>query len=179
MRFISSPGRQVSWRARAILFEADAVADTIEFIGQQIKMAKPDIVDTEAVITPASGLKRPVEGTLGSPFGMRFRRLHSGIDVRAPYGTPVAAAAAGKVILCDDLGPYGNTIVLDHHGGLATVYAHLTGIIPVQNASVRAGEIIGYIGTTGRSSGSHLHFEVRVHGSPVDPDVYLQAQGLN
>lgn len=174
LRPVTAAWRHAIWRVRALFFETDAVADSMEFLGRRIKAATPDIPDTQTITTPAGGLLKPLRGKAGSRFGMRYRRLHSGIDLRAPYGSPVTAAAAGTVILGDDVGPYGNTVVVDHHGGLATVYAHLTGITMSEGTSVRAGDVIGYVGTTGRSSGPHLHFEVRVHGSPVDPEVYLE-----
>jgi murein DD-endopeptidase MepM/ murein hydrolase activator NlpD len=85
----------------------------------------------------------------------------------------VCAAAGGKVIQAGFLGPFGNLVVVDHGGGLATVYAHLSGVIVREGDTVKVAQQLGYVGDTGRSFGPHLHFEVRVHGSPVDPLVYL------
>jgi murein DD-endopeptidase MepM/ murein hydrolase activator NlpD len=77
-------------------------------------------------------------------------------------------------VMARPLGPYGNVTVVDHGSGLASVYAHQAGIITAEGASVAKGELIGFVGTTGRSSSPHLHFEVRIHGTPVAPLVYLQ-----
>jgi murein DD-endopeptidase MepM/ murein hydrolase activator NlpD len=99
--------------------------------------------------------------------------MHEGIDLGAPYGTPIAAAAAGVVIYAGWLGGYGNLTVIDHGGGLATAYGHQSSIVVGVGQSVARGEIIGYVGSTGHSTGPHLHFEVRVNGQPVDPLGYL------
>lgn len=163
----------VTARLGYLFGQADAVAGASEAIGYEIKRRIAGFSDTTTVLTPASGLHIPADGALGSRFGLRHRRLHAGIDIRARYGTPVTAAAAGTVILRKPYGPYGNILVVNHGGGLATVYAHLCGFCVNEGDSVHASQLVGYIGQTGRSFGPHLHFEVRVHGSPVDPLVYL------
>jgi murein DD-endopeptidase MepM/ murein hydrolase activator NlpD len=113
----------------------------------------------------------PVNGPLVSPFGMRWGRLHAGVDISAPAGTPVRAAASGRVIYAGWMGGYGNLVVIDHGGGLATAYAHLSSIWG--GGSVSQGQGIGAVGCTGSCTGNHLHFEVRVNGQPVDPFGYL------
>jgi murein DD-endopeptidase MepM/ murein hydrolase activator NlpD len=121
----------------------------------------------------AAGLIWPVNAPITSPFGWRWGRIHTGIDLGAAYGTPIVAAASGSVIYADWLGGYGNLTVIDHGGGLATAYAHQSRIAVSVGESVAQGQIIGYVGSTGHSTGPHLHFEVRVNGEPVDPLGYL------
>ena len=119
-----------------------------------------------------SGFIWPVSGTLTSGFGPRGGGMHEGIDIAAPNGTPVRAAAAGRVIVAGWSGGYGNLVVIDHGNGIATAYAHLSAIY-ASGGSVSQGQSIGAVGSTGHSTGNHLHFEVRVNGSPVDPLGYL------
>ena len=120
----------------------------------------------------ASGLIWPVSGPVVSPFGMRWGRLHAGIDIGVGYGTPIHAAASGTVIFAGWMGGYGNFVIVDHGGGLSTGYAHQSSIA-VGGGSVSQGQVIGYVGCTGHCFGPHLHFEVRINGSPVDPLGYL------
>lgn len=120
-----------------------------------------------------SGFIWPINGTLTSPFGWRWGRMHEGIDVAAPGGTPIRAAKAGNVILAAYTGGYGNYTCIDHGGGLSTCYAHQSGFATSAGASVEQGEVIGYVGNTGASFGDHLHFEVRVNGAAQDPLGYL------
>jgi murein DD-endopeptidase MepM/ murein hydrolase activator NlpD len=121
----------------------------------------------------ASGLIWPVSGPVTSPFGYRWGRLHAGIDIGVPYGTPIHAAASGRVVIAGWEGGYGNYTCIDHGGGLATCYAHQSSFAVGAGASVSQGQVIGYVGNTGHSFGPHLHFEVRVNGTPVDPLGYL------
>src|SRR5207253_11423147 len=121
----------------------------------------------------AAGLIWPVNGPVTSPFGYRWGRLHAGIDIGVPYGTPIHAAAAGTVVLAAWTGGYGNYTCLDHGGGLATCYAHQSSYAVSAGAQVTQGQVIGYVGSTGHSFGAHLHFEVRINGNPVDPLGYL------
>jgi murein DD-endopeptidase MepM/ murein hydrolase activator NlpD len=121
----------------------------------------------------AAGLIWPVLGPVTSPFGWRWGRMHEGIDIGASSGTPIRAAAAGTVIYAGWLGGYGNLTVIDHGGGIATAYGHQSSIAAGYGATVAQGEVIGYVGSTGHSTGPHLHFEVRVNGVPQDPLGYL------
>ncbi|MDQ3858248.1 MAG: M23 family metallopeptidase [Actinomycetota bacterium] len=98
--------------------------------------------------------------------------MHEGIDIAAPAGATVHAAASGRVIVAGWMGGYGNLIVIDHGGGLATAYGHLSAIW-VGGGSVSQGQGIGAVGCTGSCTGPHLHFEVRVNGTPVNPLAYL------
>jgi murein DD-endopeptidase MepM/ murein hydrolase activator NlpD len=121
----------------------------------------------------ASGLIWPVNGTVTSGFGMRWGRMHEGIDISAPTGTPIWAAAAGTVIYAGWLGGYGNLVVLDNGNGLATAYAHTSAILVALGQEVAQGETVALVGSTGDSTGPHLHFEVRLNGIAVDPLLYL------
>jgi murein DD-endopeptidase MepM/ murein hydrolase activator NlpD len=116
----------------------------------------------------------PVVGRLNSPFGPRRARFHTGIDIGARQADPVAAAADGRVLYARaSRGPLGKTVVLEHADGLRTVYAHLSRLGAREGATVRQGDRIGAVGRTGRATGPHLHFEVRHHGTPVPPQVFL------
>jgi murein DD-endopeptidase MepM/ murein hydrolase activator NlpD len=129
--------------------------------------------DGTAATPSAAGLIWPVHGPITSPFGPRWGGFHPGIDIGVPTGTPIEAAAAGTVIWCGWESGYGNLVVLDHHNGIATAYAHQSRIAVSCNQDVAQGQVIGYVGSTGFSTGPHLHFEVRVNGTPVDPLGYL------
>jgi murein DD-endopeptidase MepM/ murein hydrolase activator NlpD len=120
----------------------------------------------------SSGLIWPVSGPVVSGFGPRWGSMHEGIDIAVPNGTAVHAAAGGTIIYAGGMGGYGNIVVIDHGNGLATAYAHLSAIW-VGGGSVAQGQAIAASGCTGHCLGPHLHFEVRVNGSPVDPLGYL------
>ncbi len=117
----------------------------------------------------------PVTGTITSPFGWRSNpfgggpEFHQGLDIAAPSGTTVTAAASGTVIMAQWYGGYGNYILIDHGGGYSTGYGHLSAIYVSTGQSVQRGQAIGAVGSTGQSTGPHLHFEVRIAGKPVDP----------
>ncbi len=123
-------------------------------------------------------LSRPVDGYITSGFGWRIhpiygnRRLHAGTDFGSPCGTPVRAASDGSVVSAGWAGGYGNRIIVSHGSGTATTYNHLSRYA-VRGGSVSRGQVIGYVGTTGSSTGCHLHFEVRINGTPVNPMGYL------
>ncbi len=124
-------------------------------------------------------LVRPVPGPITSGFGMRlhpilgYSRMHTGIDMSASYGQEIKAGGSGRVILAGLYGGYGNTVIIDHGGGMTTLYAHQSQLLVSYDQEVAAADIIGYIGTSGLSTGPHLHFEVRINGTPVDPTDYL------
>ena len=125
------------------------------------------------VTAPTTGFIWPVSGPITSPFGMRWGTLHPGIDIGVPTGTPIHAVAAGTVIYCGWMSGYGNLVMIDHGGDLATLYGHQSRIAVSCGESVTQGQVIGYSGCTGFCTGPHVHFEVRVNGSPVDPLGYL------
>lgn len=115
----------------------------------------------------------PVNGPVVSPFGPRWGRLHAGIDIAVPSGTPIRAADSGRVVLMGWVGGYGNYTCVQHTASLSSCYAHQSSFATSNGASVSQGQVIGYIGCTGHCFGDHLHFETRVNGSPVNPMGYL------
>jgi murein DD-endopeptidase MepM/ murein hydrolase activator NlpD len=115
----------------------------------------------------------PVNGPVVSPFGMRWGRLHAGLDIAVGSGTPIRAADSGRVALMGWVGGYGNYTCIQHNASLSTCYAHQSRFATSNGASVSQGQVIGYVGCTGHCFGDHLHFETRVGGSPVDPFGYL------
>lgn len=154
----------------ALQRQSDALAT--QLLGRQSGQALvPSGHGVLAVPTPGAPIT--------SPFGPRVHpiygdvRMHTGVDFGAGYGTPIHAAADGVVVSAGPLGGYGNATVVDHGNGLATLYAHQSSIIVTPGQSVQRGQVIGYVGCTGLCTGPHLHFEVRVRGTPVDPMQYL------
>jgi peptidoglycan DL-endopeptidase CwlO len=115
----------------------------------------------------------PVNGPVVSGFGMRWGRLHAGVDIAVPAGTPIHAADSGRVVLLGWTGGYGNYTCIDHGNAVSTCYAHQSGYATSMGASVSQGQVIGSVGCTGHCFGDHLHFEVRINGAPVDPMGYL------
>ncbi len=120
-----------------------------------------------------SGFIWPVQGPVTSGYGPRWGRMHTGIDVAAPSGTPLRAAKAGEVIYAGWLGGYGNTVLLDHGEGVATLYGHQSRIASTEGQILNQGDVLGFVGTTGHSTGNHLHFEIRVDTKPRNPRPYL------
>jgi murein DD-endopeptidase MepM/ murein hydrolase activator NlpD len=165
---------------RDFLAEASALEQVSSQLAAQIQAAQAAsaqaVSPTASVAssTPsASGLIWPVSGPVVSGFGMRWGRMHEGIDIAVGYGTPIQAAASGTVITAGWEGGYGNLIVIDHGNGLATAYGHQSSFAVGYGAHVSQGQTIGYVGCTGHCFGPHLHFEVRVNGAAVDPLGYL------
>ena len=160
--------------------ELTALAREERSIQQAIEAASAPAPTVDTGTTANSGgWVRPIPGAVTSGFGMRVHpitgqnRMHNGWDMDAPHGAPIKAAKAGRVILSGVKGGYGNTVMIDHGGGFVTLYAHQSKLGVSVGETVGAGEVIGYIGSTGQSTGPHLHFEIRVNGSPVNPGTYL------
>ncbi len=171
----------------ALAAKLDAVEETIAEFEEELDGLEAEQARVEQLIEEEASregeapgiLVRPVPGAITSPFGMRlhpilgYYRMHAGVDFRAGYGQEIKAGGSGRVILAGVRGGYGNTIIIDHGGGMTTLYAHQSSLNVSYNDQVSAGEIIGYVGSTGLSTGPHLHFEVRINGTPVDPQDYL------
>ena len=117
----------------------------------------------------------PAAGYVRSPYGLRFNgtEFHQGIDIAADMGTPIVATADGVVTTAGWNGGYGNMVDVDHGGGIVTRYGHASAVAVTVGQQVRRGEVIAYVGSTGRSTGPHVHYEVRVDGQPVNPAGYL------
>lgn len=122
----------------------------------------------------------PIEGPVTGSFGERIDpfngegAFHTGIDISSPMGTPIIAPADGTVIATSFVNGYGRTIIIDHGYGLSTLYGHLSGFAVAERETVHRGDVIGFVGSSGRSTGAHLHYEVRIHNTPVNPHKYLR-----
>ncbi|HSE89849.1 MAG TPA: LysM peptidoglycan-binding domain-containing M23 family metallopeptidase [Candidatus Binatia bacterium] len=129
-----------------------------------------------APVSPEPGFETflwPVNGTINSGFGPRGSSFHDGIDIAAPEGTPILAIEAGEVIYSDQLRGYGNMVILRHADGVVSVYAHNEANLVREGQSVVRGEVVARVGSTGRVSGPHLHFEIRRNNAAQDPLRYL------
>ena len=153
------------------LREVNALAAQSAALAAQIRDAQAGSESTAGPST--AGLVWPVNGPVSSGFGTRWGRMHEGIDIAVAAGTPIHAAAGGTVIYASWMSGYGNLTVIDHGGGLATAYAHASAILVALGQHVSQGQTIALVGSTGHSTGPHLHFEVRVNGVAVDPLGYL------
>jgi len=155
------------------LHEVEALAAQSAELAARIRDAQDGAGSTGSGQASAAGFIWPCDGVVVSGFGMRWGRMHEGIDIGCAYGTPNRAAAAGTVIYAGWLGGYGNLVVIDHGNGLSTAYAHASSILVGVGHPVSQGETVSLVGSTGNSSGPHLHFEVRINGQAVDPLLYL------
>jgi murein DD-endopeptidase MepM/ murein hydrolase activator NlpD len=169
-------------RIRSGQAEAEALASRSSEIEAQLASAAPAPAPAAPAPAPvalaapsgasSSGFAWPINGAITSGYGERWGRMHTGIDIDCVTGNPIRASKAGTVVTSAyDSSGYGNYIVIDHGGGYATLYAHMSAAYA--SGSVAQGETIGACGATGASTGDHLHFEVRVNGSPQDPLAYL------
>ena len=121
----------------------------------------------------SSTVASPVNGTVTSGFGPRWGRNHDGLDIAAPAGTAIRAAACGSVTIAGTQSGYGNIVCITHNSSFSTCYAHMSRFAVSQGARVRQGQVIGYVGCTGSCTGPHVHFETRVNGQAQDPRGYL------
>jgi murein DD-endopeptidase MepM/ murein hydrolase activator NlpD len=174
-------------RANHVRDVTDIAVGTRLFIPAARRAPATASVGVPALIPPPAGGGRalalresnlafiwPLRGQLSSGFGQRGRRNHDGIDIRAPRGTPVYAAEAGRVIHAGTgLGAYGRVVILKHVGRYSTVYAHHESIRVREGDFVEKGDVLGTVGTSGNASGPHLHFELRRDRAPQDPVSYL------
>lgn len=124
-------------------------------------------------------LSWPANGVITSSYGYRIHPIwgttiyHSGIDIGVDYGTPVHAADGGTVVYADWISGYGNAVIIDHGNGLSTLYGHNESLNVSEGQTIGKGDVIAFAGSTGNSTGPHVHFEVRANGDPVDPMGYL------
>jgi len=155
------------------IIEANGLDDPSRLqVGQELIVPGAKVAATAAVSSRGE-LDWPLRGRITSSFGMRWGRMHYGLDIAASHGTTVRAAASGEVIYSGWKGGYGNTVMIDHGNGLVTLYAHNSTLLVRVGQRVSAGQAIARVGSTGRSTGPHLHFEVRIDGKPQDPLLHL------
>jgi murein DD-endopeptidase MepM/ murein hydrolase activator NlpD len=167
--------QNVAESKKEYLHEAAGLAQASASLASQIQSAQAsNSYAPPGDTTPsAAGFIWPVNGPVTSGFGMRWGRMHEGIDIGVPAGTPIHAAASGRVVYSGWLGGYGNLVAIDHGRGLSTAYGHQSSVAVGNGQIVTQGQVIGYVGCTGHCFGDHLHFEVRINGSAVDPLGYL------
>jgi murein DD-endopeptidase MepM/ murein hydrolase activator NlpD len=154
----------------------------IEVLQKEVKSRKESLENLQArvneirnryVYTPSIW---PVQGRIISGFGYRtypWREFHAGVDISSGYGTPIRAAASGTVAFSGWRGGYGKCVIVNHGSGNSSLYGHSSKILVTNGQSVKKGQIIAYVGNTGRSTGPHLHYEVRRNGQPINPVAYL------
>jgi murein DD-endopeptidase MepM/ murein hydrolase activator NlpD len=134
-----------------------------------------DAANAERPAPVESGMMMPVDGHITSYFGYRyhpilhFTRFHAGLDIGAAWGSPIVAAGDGRIVAAGWAGGYGREVQIAHGGGLVSLYGHMSEIVAQPGSFVRQGQVIGYVGSSGLSTGPHVHFEVRMGGSPVNP----------
>jgi len=184
--FHELPGRGGPLAADARPLSLRELQDQVARVGQGVEQRADfmDVVESELVANQARDALLPkgtplIEGFVGSGYGMRNDpftgewTMHTGVDFAAPVGTPIFAAAGGVVVSAEQHPAFGNMVEIDHGKGLSTVYAHTSRMLVKNGDFVRKGEKIAEVGTTGRSTGPHLHFEVHVKGAPQNPSRYL------
>jgi murein DD-endopeptidase MepM/ murein hydrolase activator NlpD len=164
---------------RQIREERTAAERAVQELEEESEEIEALIQRLQATATPGRGPRAgfimPVRGPMTSRFGFRVhplfgrRHFHAGVDFAAPMGTPVRAAYDGTVLITGWYGGYGKVVVIDHGGGMSTLYGHLSAVLARTGQRVAAGDVIGRVGSTGYSTGPHLHYEVRRNGRPVSP----------
>jgi murein DD-endopeptidase MepM/ murein hydrolase activator NlpD len=183
-------GQEIFLPAEALLSDAEASGKAVARAKSGTSRASCGTQSAGAVVNAIRGKRDPSvpdlsfpvpQGTLTSPFGFRWGRFHRGLDIAAPVGTPVLACADAKVIFTGSrkrFRRYGNTVLLDHGKGVYTYYAHLSRILVKKSQKVRRGQSIALVGNTGRSTGPHLHLEVRVANNLFNPLAYFSPADL-
>jgi len=143
-----------------------------ERIAEQLQELGGGTLPAGPIRAGAGGFIWPVNGPITSGFGMRWGRMHEGVDISSPSGTPIRAAKSGSIVLASAYGGYGNYTCISHGGGLSSCYAHQSSFART-SGSISQGDVLGYVGCTGHCFGDHLHFEIRINGQAVDPLGYL------
>lgn len=146
--------------------------------GEQLFLPGAKPIETRAASAPASrggddAFGEPARGVVSSPFGQRWGHMHEGVDIANDAGTPIRAALGGKVTHAGWIQGYGYTVILEHRQGYTTLYGHMQEILTQNGAAVARGQVIGRMGSTGNSTGPHVHFEVRRDGALLDPQRIL------
>jgi murein DD-endopeptidase MepM/ murein hydrolase activator NlpD len=163
-------------RQKEVLGEIDAQAAAEATLTRIIKQHEAASSGDKSAVSGRvgrGGCAWPVSGHVTSEYGYRWGRLHAGIDIGAPTGTPIHASAPGTVIFAGQQNGYGNVIIIDHGGGFSTLYAHQSRLAARDGQTLPRGGLVGYVGSTGHSTGPHLHFETRYGGSPRNPRLCL------
>lgn len=164
---------------RQLQAQSDAITAQLRARAEAQRAAAAAAGGTVSLAPAAGGFVRPVSGPITSPFGYRVHPiygttiLHAGVDIGADSGTPIKAAQSGVVVSAGWMDGYGNATILDHGGGVTTLYAHQSAFLVSAGERVTQGQSIGRVGCTGSCTGPHLHFEVRINGTPVDPMPYI------
>jgi murein DD-endopeptidase MepM/ murein hydrolase activator NlpD len=183
---VSAPGTSVaagvapfaSTAAVEVPERAAAAPATHQSVVRKAPAQRASRARTAPKAAPAPRWVRPCGGALTSHYGMRWGRMHKGLDFGAAYGSPIYAAAAGYVTFAGAQGGYGRLVTIQHATGHVTAYGHMSRMVVRQGQRVSAGQVIAYVGSEGRSTGPHLHFEVRVGGGTIDPLPFLRARGV-
>ncbi len=168
-----------AWQAQAD--EQARSAEELTELIQEKQAAELGFTPGDPGSASVEGFIMPTEGSVGSKFGLRVHpifgstRMHTGVDIGAPSGQAIWAAKAGRVIFAGSKGGYGNAVIVQHEGNVATLYAHMSALRTSVGDQLEAGDLLGLVGSTGYSTGPHLHFETRVNGEPRDPELFLPA----
>lgn len=168
----------------SVLDELKQASVTSEELADRVDVAdRPSRDTTRAAASEAAQPEiwlLPLQGyEFNSPYGMRWGKLHTGIDLVAPEGTPYVAIHEGKVTKAGWFGGYGYTVIVEHADGSEAIYGHSSQLSVKEGQQVKAGDQLGLVGNTGHSYGSHLHLEVHVKGEPLDPVPWLQERGVD
>lgn len=162
------------------VFAQEGPADGIRMIEARVQAAATELtaaVREKTAERPAGQFQWPCEGFVTSPFGPRSLfgtdGFHRGTDIAAPLGTEIRAAAGGTVCFVGEKGTYGNLIQIDHGNGYVTCYAHCSALLADEGDWVEQGQAVALVGETGRATGPHCHFEIRLQGEPLDPETCL------
>jgi murein DD-endopeptidase MepM/ murein hydrolase activator NlpD len=164
---------------------ADWVGRDLEALGQEINSRErsfrelKDLLEAKRSVLASTPTIWPVRGTITAGYGYRLspftgqREMHEGLDIAAPYGTPIVAAADGVVSFVGPLASFGNVVFVNHGHGFTTFYAHASSFRVKEGQQVKRGQIVAYVGTSGRTTGPHVHYEVQVNGAAVNPLRYI------